>query len=275
MSLLGAVLAAVCFGAASVLQAQAARETQDSAGIDPRLLVRLVRSWRFIVGVSLDCLGFVFEFAALRTLPLFLVQAAVASSLAVTALLASRVMRERLGLIEWTGVAAVCVGLALLGLSAGREGTSDPGGLFDVVVAITVIVLGLAAIAIAGTGEPFRSIGLGLCAGLNFGVVALSARTLTQLDPLRLVREPSVYLLVAGGLLGFLLYTTALQRGSVTTATAAMVLGETAAPAGVGLMVLRDSARPGFASVAVFGFVLAVAGALSLARFGELQPSSS
>jgi hypothetical protein len=84
-----------------------------------------------------------------------------------------------------------------------------------------------------------------------------------------------VYLLVAGGLLGFLLYTTALQRGSVTTATAAMVLGETAAPAGVGLMVLRDSARPGFASVAVFGFVLAVAGALSLARFGELQPSSS
>jgi hypothetical protein len=120
-----------------------------------------------------------------------------------------------------------------------------------------------------------RSIGLGLCAGLSFGVVALSARTLTRLEPVRLVREPSVYLLIVSGVLGFLLYTTALQRGSVTTATAAMVVGETTAPAVVGLLVLRDNARPGWAPVAVFGFVLAVAGALSLARFGEPQPSPS
>lgn len=274
MSLLGALLAAVCFGTASVLQAQAARTAEDSTGIDPRLLVRLVHNWRFLVGVGLDCLGFLFEFAALRALPLFLVQAAVASSLAVTALLASRVMREHLGPTEWAGVGAVCVGLALLGLSAGHEGTSDPGGWFDVGLAIAAVVLGLAAVAVSRIREPYRSIGLGLFAGLYFGVVALSARTLTQLDPARLVREPAVYLLVVGGVLGFLLYTTALQRGSVTTATAAMVVGETTAPAGVGLLVLGDSARPGLVPVAVFGFVLAVAGALSLARFGELRPPS-
>jgi drug/metabolite transporter (DMT)-like permease len=273
MSLVGALLAAVCFGAASVLQAQAARATEKSAGIDPRLLVRLARSWRFMLGVAMDCIGFVAEFVALRTLPLFLVQAAVASSLAVTAVLAARLMREPLGRVEWAGVAAVCVGLAMLGLSAGREGTSDPGGGFDIALAVAVVVLGMASAAIARAGGPLLSVGLGLCAGLLFGVVALSARTLTQLNPERIAVEPSAYLLAISGVLGFLIYTTALQRGSVTTATAGMVLGETAAPAGVGLLVLGDSARSGLIPLAILGFTLAVAGALSLARFGELRPS--
>jgi drug/metabolite transporter (DMT)-like permease len=271
VSLIGALLAAVCFGAASVLQAQAARAAPDSAGLDPRLLVRLLRSWRFLLGITLDTLGFVFELAALLRLPLFLVQAAVASALAVTAVLAAYLLHERLGRLEWTAVAAVCVGLALLGISAGHEGTTDPGGRFDVGLAAGLVLLGLVAIVAAKVGEPVRSIALGTCAGLAFGVVALAARTLTDLSPLHLLREPSLYILALGGVLGFLLYTTALQRGSVTTATAAMVIGETGVPAAIGLALLGDRARPGLAPVAVFGFVLAVAGALSLARFGEIQ----
>jgi drug/metabolite transporter (DMT)-like permease len=225
-----------------------------------------------MLGVGLDAFGFVAEFVALRTLPLFLVQAAIASSLAVTAVLAARMIPERLGTVEWAGVAGVCLGLAMLGFSAGSEGGSDPGGWFDVAMAVAVVLLGIGAVGVARAAEPIRSIGLGLCAGLMFGVVALAARTLTQLDPVRLVREPSTYLLIVGGVFGFLLYTTALQRGSVTAATAAMVVGETAAPAGIGLFVLGDHARPGLGWLAVCGFVLAVAGALSLARFGEIQP---
>jgi drug/metabolite transporter (DMT)-like permease len=270
VSLIGALLAAVCFGAGSVLQARAARDAPDSAGIDPRLLVRLLRSWPFLAGIGLDTVGFACELAALRTLPLFLVQAAVASALAVTAVLAAYLLRERLGRLEWAAVVVVCAGLALLGISAGPEGSTDPGGGFDVAMALGLVGLGLVAMVAARAGEPVRSIALGGCAGLSFGVVALSARTLTDLAPAQLVREPSVYLLAAGGVLGFLFYTTALQRGSVTTATAAMVVGETAVPAAIGLAVLGDSARPGLAPVAVFGFALAVAGALSLARFGEL-----
>jgi drug/metabolite transporter (DMT)-like permease len=272
VSLVGALLAAVCFGAASVLQAQAARTEPTRAEIDPRLLARLLRNWRFLVGTGLDLLGFLFELAALRTLPLFLVQAAVAASLAVTALLAARLLHERLGPAEWAGVAAVCVGLALLGLSAGREGGKDPGGWFDIALAALLVVLALTAAVAVRANEPVRAVVLGSCAGLAFGVVALSARTLTNLAPTHLLREPSFYLLAAGGGLGYLLFTTALQRGSVTVATAAMVIGETAAPAGVGILVLGDSARNGLGPVAVFGFVLAVAGALSLARFGELKP---
>ena len=66
-----------------------------------------------------------------------------------------------------------------------------------------------------------------------------------------------------------MLYATALEGGSVTVATAAVVLAETAPPALIGVMFLGDHTRPGLTVVAVLGFVLAVACAVALARFGE------
>lgn len=280
-SLGGALLAAVCFGAASVLEAQGSRSTASADGVDPALLTRLVRSWPFLAGVGLDLLGFGFELAALLTLPLFLVQSAVAGSLAVTAVLAARVLGERLGAPEWTAVAAVCAGLALLGLSAGREGGDDPGGVFDLALAIALVLLILVAVGAARLRGGARSATLGLVAGLCFGIVALAARTLSDfqggsspvaLRPVALLREPSVYLLAAAGLVALTVYATALQRGSVAVATSALVIGETVAPAIVGTVLLGDRARPGLAWLALVGFGLALAGALALARFGEVRP---
>ena len=66
-----------------------------------------------------------------------------------------------------------------------------------------------------------------------------------------------------------MLYATALESGSVTVATAAVVLTETAPPALVGILFLGDPpglAWPGWPSSA---FVLAVTCAVRLARFGE------
>jgi len=272
LSFVGALLAAVCFGVASVLQARGSREVPTAKGVDPRLLARLARSWPFVIGVSLDGLGFLFELAALRKLPLFLVQSAVASSLAVTAVVAARFLHERLNPREWAAVGVVCGGLAMLGVSAGREGSADPGRAFYV-----WLVLGLVGLALLGAGagrwaEPARSVTLGVASGLSFGVVALAARTLPGFAPIHLLKAPSTYLLVAGGVLGFLLYATSLQRGAVAVATAALVIGETVAPAAVGTLVLGDQARPGLAWLAAVGFVLALVGALSLTRFGEVGP---
>jgi hypothetical protein len=39
----------------------------------------------------------------------------------------------------------------------------------------------------------------------------------------------------------------------------------------IGLLLLGDHARPGWLPVAAAGFAVAVAGALALARFGELE----
>ena len=65
------------------------------------------------------------------------------------------------------------------------------------------------------------------------------------------------------------LHTVALQIGSVNGATAALVVGETVVPGILGVLWLGDASRPGFAWVAVLGFVVAVAGAVAVAWFGE------
>jgi hypothetical protein len=91
---------------------------------------------------------------------------------------------------------------------------------------------------------------------LGFGVVSLSVRAFTSLAPGHLVRDPATYALAAGGTLAFLFYATALQRGAVTATMAAVVLGETLLPALIGVAVLGDRTRAGFAPVAVAGFAV-------------------
>lgn len=96
--------AALCYGIGSVLQADAARRTAASAGLDPRLLARLLRSGRYLVGVGADGAGFLLSLLAVRTLPLFVVQSVVASFLAVTAVLAAVLLRMPLGTRDRVGV---------------------------------------------------------------------------------------------------------------------------------------------------------------------------
>ncbi|MEU5215652.1 hypothetical protein AB0G79_05545 [Streptomyces sp. NPDC020807] len=258
---------AVCFGVASVLQAVAARaaEPGTGGGVDVALLWRALRQWRYLAGLGLDVLGFGLQVVALRTLPIYVVGAALAASLAVTAVVASRLLRVRLSRVEWWAVAVVCAGLAMLALASGEEGT-DPGpewlrwALLG--AAGGVLLVGVAA---GRLPEKPRALVLGLGAGFGFGVVEVAVRLIDGFDP----ADPVWYALALGGGAAFALLTSALQRGSVTTATAGMVLGETIGPALIGVVWLGDRTREGLGWLAVTGFAVAVAGSLTLARFGE------
>ncbi|MEW1924656.1 hypothetical protein [Streptomyces sp. NPDC088360] len=267
---------AVCFGTASVFQAVAARATAPGtgSGVDPALLLRAVKQWRYVVGLALDGLGFLLQIVALRSIPIYAVGAALAASLAVTAVVASRLLRVRLSGVEWAAVGVVCAGLAMLGLASGDEGEGVGSTTLRYVmlgVAVGVLVLGALAGRLPGRG---RALALGLGAGFGFGVVEVAVRLIDDVSPGALVRNPACYALLVGGGAAFLLLTSALQRGSVTTATAGMVIGETIGPAVVGVVWLGDRTRDGLEWLAVLGFVVAVVGALALARFGEAPAPS-
>ncbi|WP_189453564.1 hypothetical protein [Streptomyces abikoensis] len=262
---------AVCFGTASVLQAAATRATAPGtgSGVDPMLLMRALRQWRYLAGLALDGVGFLLELVALRTLPIYAVSAALAASLAVTAVTASRVLGVRLSGVEWAAVLVVCGGLAMLGLSSGAEGTGTGDTALRVgVLATAVGVLAFGAVAGRARGRT-RAAALGLGAGFGFGVVEVSVRLIDDFAPSAVLTNPATYALLIGGGAAFLLLTSALQRGSVTAATAGMVIGETIGPAWVGVSWLGDRTREGLMPLAVTGFALAVLGALALARFGE------
>ncbi|MDF3146076.1 MULTISPECIES: hypothetical protein [unclassified Streptomyces] len=263
--------AAVCFGTATVLQAVAARaaSAQEGRGGEAGVLLRALRQWRYLVGLALDGLGFVLQVVALRSLPIYAVSAALASSLAVTAVVAARLLRVRLRRSEWAAVGVVCAGLAMLGLASGTEG--DRAGSDALRFAMLGVAVGVLVVGLAGGLLPERGRGLvlGLAAGFGFGVVEVAVRLIDSAAVAELVLNPATYALLLGGGAAFLALTSALQRGSVTVATAAMVIGETIGPAVVGVVWLGDRTREGLAWLAVSGFVVAVAGALALARFGE------
>ncbi|MFK4067368.1 hypothetical protein [Streptomyces sp. NPDC029674] len=262
---------AVCFGTASVLQAVATRATAPGtgSGVDPALLLRALRQWRYVAGLALDGLGFLLQVVALRSVPIYAVGAALAASLAVTAVVASRLLRVRLSGVEWGAVGVVCAGLAMLGLASGAEGDRTGSTTLRYVmlgIAVAVLVLGAVAGRLPGRA---RALALGLGAGCGFGVVEVTVRLIDGVAPEALLANPATYALLVGGGAAFLLLTSALQRGSVTTATAGMVIGETIGPALVGVVWLGDRTRDGLGWLAVLGFAVAVAGALALARFGE------
>src|ERR1700748_1280431 len=147
-SLVAAVVAALCYGIASVMQAVAVRgasnrsRAQASAGgIDPGLVPRMLSQWRFVVSVVIDLLGFIAQLVALRRLPLFAVQAVGAAHLAV--------------------------------------GASHAGVAFKIAVIVATAVLGLCGLAAARLlRDPARTLALGTIAGFGFRAGGIAGRRL-------------------------------------------------------------------------------------------------
>jgi drug/metabolite transporter (DMT)-like permease len=271
LALLAAVGIAVSYGLATVLQSVGARSTTSREGLDPGLLVRLLRSVPYLVGLALDGLGFLLTVVALQSLPLFVVEAFTAGALAVTAVAAALWLKLPLSRGEWMGVGAVVAGLVALGLSAG----SDEEVLLAtwakwLPLAVSALLL-LVTIPAARIPGRLGVTVLGALAGFGFGLVGIATRTLE--DPITvtgLLTDPATYGILAAGVLALLALANALQRGGVTQATAAMVVAETVIPSAVGLAFLGDRIRPGWEVIAGIGLVVAIAGAVALSRLGEI-----
>jgi drug/metabolite transporter (DMT)-like permease len=274
VSLVAGLVAAVAYGVASVMQAVATRAAsereQGQTGVDPGLIGRLLRQGPFIASLLLDLAGFGAQLVALHRLPLFAVQAMVAANLAVIAVLDAIVFRATPSGRERLAVLGVVAGVALLGSSAGAEGATHVSTAFKVGVIVAAGIAGALGLAAAKLrGQRARSLALGTVAGVGYGLVGIAARVLTGFRHLSLFVDPALYGLVAAAAVAFVFYTTALEGGSVTVVTGAVVLAETVPPAVIGVLFLGDSTRHGLAPVAAAGFVLAVASALMLAHYGE------
>jgi drug/metabolite transporter (DMT)-like permease len=274
--LAGAFAAAVAYGAATVLQAIGARSLGRAAGPDARLMLRLLHSVPYVIGLGLDLVGFALSLAALRSQPLFIVQAIVASSLAVTAILAVLTLHARLVLLEWFALALVTAGLTFLALSANDQAGAKVtfAGRLGLFVGVVVVGSAAAAFARRRMRRGSDAWALGCLAGLMYGAGGVGARVLADPHSLRgLIDDPALWAMAFAGILGLLLFAMALQRGRVTVATATTVVTQTLAPAALGITLLHDRPAHGRTILAAVGFAVTVVGSVLLARYGEAPAS--
>jgi drug/metabolite transporter (DMT)-like permease len=262
----------VAYGTANLLQSVAVSRTRQEKSFHPSLLLKLCEHRTYLVGVGFQMLGFVLAFLARRDLPLFLVQAAVAAGLGVTAVFGVVLLKWRLPPAELALLALLCFGITGLVIAA-RPAPSRPVGP----VTETGIAVALVAIAVLGFfavrlhGAP-GSVALGSLAGLCFGAAAVASRPLASVHSWeRFITAPLLYLLIAHSLVGQLLLGLAMQRGSTTAAVAAMDAAAAVPAALIGLLLLGDEIWPGREWLAALGFLATLAAVLGMTRYATPQ----
>src|SRR5256714_15673999 len=117
----------VAYGIANLLQSMAAARTGHEQRFHPSLLVKLAGHRVYLLGLGCQFGAFLLAFLARRELPLFLVQAAVAAGLGVTALLGVVVLKWRLPAAAGARPRAARVGIPGPRVAAAPAPPAPPG----------------------------------------------------------------------------------------------------------------------------------------------------
>ena len=268
-------MAALVGGIAVLLQAQSARAEDHSGHLG--LLATLVRRPRYVAGLGCMFAGFVFGALALRSMPLFAVQAGRSSSLAVTAVLAVLMIGARLKGRDMAAIVAVGLGLVAVSF-ASRHGHSrlQLEGLGRLLPLVGVLLLLWLGQLLARRREAWVGPVLGVLAGSCFSVVGLCVRALAGGGHHHgweaLLHRPLLWTIPVAGFAGLHLSTVALTKSSVVAVTSALIASEVVVAGILGVTLAGDHAKPGLAWLALLGVAMVLVGALDLARFSaELE----
>jgi drug/metabolite transporter (DMT)-like permease len=261
-----AAAASVSYGSATVLQARGVALLAEVGSPGSRLR-RLRAASLYAAGLFLDGAAFLMSVVALRTLPVFLVQALVCSSVAVTAVIAVPVLGAVLERQQVLALIAICAGLAVVATSA-REGTATriPVAARSGLLLAALPIVALLGVAARNTRRT-RPVMFAVASGLAFAVVAIAARTL-DLSSLgwHTMTDPAAWAVLVNGAIGAVAYGSALATGAITAVAAVTFTVETLLPAGVGMMFLGDQVRPGYGLLVWVGLLGTLLGAVILAR---------
>jgi hypothetical protein len=251
-----ALLAAVAYAGGSTLQSVAVGRR------GPAL---------FLVGSALDLVAWGLSLIALHGLPVYVVQAVLASSLAFTVVFARIWQHAALHGRDVAAIGALIPALAVIAV-AGRSAATP---VVSHATTTYLTVFGFAAAAAAALAVWRRTPVPAVLAGLSFSATALAARVVDLGTPLW--QQPLVWVVAATGAAGTVAYAAALSRGPVGPATAQLWAVEVVVPAAVAIPLLGDGVRPGWLPAAAVAVLVVVAGTVVLARntpsSAEARPS--
>lgn len=259
LALAAAVAAAVGYGVSTILQAVATRRASGLAAVRQPLVIG---------GFAIDGAAWLLSLLALDHLPLFVVQAVLASSLVVVVLLASRVLGARLRRADRAAIGVTVAALVVLAAGAGEQPAPPPPAGFTTAMLAASGALAVAAVAAYRSGPPVL---LAVLGGLGYSGAAVAARGAHASGGLLdTIGQPLALVIVVCGVVGALAYLRALERGPVGAVAAVVSVLEVVVPGAVGVLVLDDTVRAGWA----VPVLLAVAAAVVACGVLALSPAN-
>jgi drug/metabolite transporter (DMT)-like permease len=254
LAVLSAVVASIGYGVSTIMQAVATRRTAGLAVVTQPLVIGA-----FVV----DGLAWLLSLVALDRLPLFVVQAVIASSLVVVVVLARFVLGTRMRAIDRVAVVVVVGALVVVSLSGGDQPAVAPPDGFVTTMLVSAGVLAAVFVLAYRRGRPLL---LATIAGLGYSAAAVAARAAHASGGLLdTVLQPLAIVIVVSGVVAALAYLRALERGSVGAVAATVSVLEVVVPGIAGMVVLGDVVRHGWDAAAVLGTAAALAGCIALA----------
>lgn len=252
--LLAAAAAAVGYGVSTVMQAVGARRSGGMGSLaQPLVLLALV----------VDGLAWLLSLLALDALPLFVVQAVLASSVAVVVVLARVVLHAPTRRRDWAAVGVVVAALAVVAGGSGEQPAPEPPAGFTTGV---LVASGALAVVTALVYRRGNAVLLALLSGLGYSGAAVAARAAHGSgDLLDTVLQPLALAIVVCGAVGVLAYLRALERGSVGGSAAVLSVVEVVVPGAVGLVLLGDVIKPGWTLPVAVALAAALAACVVLA----------
>lgn len=228
--LTAAVLAAAVFGLSAVLQRiGAAGPIRWRRGRRP--VGRVGHRPAFAVGVVLDGVGLALSLVAVRDLPVHVVEAVLASSVAISAVLSALVLGERLDRTRWAAVAVLTSALVVIGTTGVDAEAPTVRGLLAAAPVVALAVCAAAAWVLRHRVLVLPPVATGALSGASFGMVTLSGRLAHDLSLPIAPGDVLFVVSVAGwSALGLALFWAGLRRGAVAPVVVGQTLGETLVP---------------------------------------------
>jgi hypothetical protein len=255
---------ALCYGISAVLEDRAAKLTPMSGTSGKRSAFRATTSPGYMVGMAFSVVAWAFSLIALHRLPLFAVQAIAGSSIAVVVLITWGISNRKPPRREVILLFVLAVALIAVAASASPGDPKPVSWVFKLSVWLGVVAVACAAVGATKVSGARGSALLGSVSGLSDGGMALCARALHHDTLTGLVTDPLAIALIPFTIIGIVAFAASLQRGAVAVALACQQAVITVIPSVIGLLVLGDKARHGFAVLTYAGFGVTVVVMLAL-----------
>ncbi|HET6873205.1 MAG TPA: DMT family transporter [Acidimicrobiales bacterium] len=285
-SVICAVLAAVLFAFAAVMQQESTMTVDTDKSLSAGLLVELLHRPKWVLGALSMISGFGLQAVALAFGPVALVQPIVVLELAFAIPFGILRRHRHAGLREWAGILAVMTGISIFELAANPGGgVNNPPTTQWLESLVPVGAVAFACVAIGSTRRgTTRPMFFGAAAGLAFGLLSVLTKAVTHLlssDVAKAFVTWQVYVAIGVGIIALTVSQSAYQAGPLAYSMPFVGVLEPLVAVVIGDFVLGEQVRLSHtdfalelaaAAVACLGILLLTTSNTVLSIYEERRP---